>query len=314
MGEEFGRTVPGIFTDEPSIRGFQEQLNEPELPWITWSDLLPQTFSDRNGYEIWDTLPYFFFLGPFSSKIRHDYWKTVTEMFCDAYTKQIGNWCAINGLSFAWHFCDEGDIVGAVRHCGAVMPHYRYMDVPGIDTLCEQTDESLTIKQVSSVANQYGKKKVITETYGVKETVLPEAALTAPDRAGIAESVPIDFSLRNVTDIASEKVTFHYNTQLFDFVSVNSAQAGITVTNTVYDQANGAVSVNVSNTGFGSGTISGSQKMLRLMLRAKSASGIGSVEVTSAQMTDSTGMVTDINGLPGKTISVHTVTRQLMQP
>ncbi|UKS29463.1 hypothetical protein LOZ80_11225 [Paenibacillus sp. HWE-109] len=167
VGEEFGRTVPGIFTDEPSIRGFQEQLNEPELTWISWSDLLPQAFSDRNGYEIWDTLPYFFFLGPFSSKIRHDYWKIVTEMFCDAYTKQIGNWCGVNGISFAGHFCEEGDIVGAVRHCGAVMPHYRYMDIPGIDTLCEQTDESLTIKQVSSVANQYGKKKVITETYGV---------------------------------------------------------------------------------------------------------------------------------------------------
>lgn len=126
VGEEFGRTVPGIFTDEPSIRGFQEQLNEPELTWISWSDLLPQTFSDRNGYEIWDTLPYFFFLGPFSSKIRHDYWKTVTEMFCDAYTKQIGNWCGVNGLSFAGHFCDEGDIVGAVRHCGAVMPPFHW--------------------------------------------------------------------------------------------------------------------------------------------------------------------------------------------
>ncbi|GGI44667.1 hypothetical protein GCM10008018_08240 [Paenibacillus marchantiophytorum] len=141
-----------------------------------------------------------------------------------------------------------------------------------------------------------------------KETVLPEAALTAPDRAGIAELVPIDFSLRNVTNIASEKVAFHYNTQLFDFVGVNSTQTGITVTNTVYDQANGTVTVNVSNSGYGSGTISGNQKLLRLMLRAKSATGIGSVEVTSAQITNSTGTVTDINGLPGRTISVHTVT------
>ncbi|WP_239696498.1 glycosyl hydrolase [Paenibacillus oryzisoli] len=39
--------------------------------------------------------------------------------------------------------------------------------MPGIDTLCEQTNESLSIKEVSSVAHQYGKKKVITETYGV---------------------------------------------------------------------------------------------------------------------------------------------------
>lgn len=167
VGEEFGRTVPGIFTDEPGIRGFQERLNAPELTWITWSDALPRTFAERIGYEIWDTLPYFFYIGGHSSKIRHDYWKTITEMFCEAYTKPIGDWCRANGLSFAGHFCGEGDVVEAVRYGGAVMPHYRYLDIPGIDTLCEQTEESLTIKQVSSVANQYGKPKVITETYGV---------------------------------------------------------------------------------------------------------------------------------------------------
>lgn len=167
VGEEFGQTVPGIFTDEPSISGFRERLDEPEMTWIAWSDLLPQTFMDKNGYELWDTLPYFFYRGAASSKIRHDYWKTVTEMFCEAYSKQIGDWCRANGIAFAGHFCDEGDLIGAVRNGGAVMPHYRYLDIPGIDTLSEQTDESLTIKQVSSVANQYGKRRVITETYGV---------------------------------------------------------------------------------------------------------------------------------------------------
>lgn len=167
VGEEFGRTVPGIFTDEPSILGFRERLDAPEMTWIAWSDLLPQAFADKNRYAIWDSLPYFFYRGSASSKIRHDYWRTVTDMFCDAYSKQIGDWCRANGIAFAGHFCDEGDLVGAVRHGGAVMPHYRYLDIPGIDTLCEQTNESLTIKQVSSVANQYGKNRVISETYGV---------------------------------------------------------------------------------------------------------------------------------------------------
>ncbi|MFC5467321.1 glycosyl hydrolase [Cohnella suwonensis] len=166
VGEEFGRTIPGIFTDEPSILGFKEGLDQPEMTWIPWSDTLPKTFADKCGYEIWDRLPYFFYHGRPSSKIRFDFWKTVTEQFCESYSKQIGDWCRENGLAFTGHFC-EVDVVGATRHCGAVMPNYRYLDIPGIDTLCEQTDESLTVKQVSSVANQYGKKRVITETYGV---------------------------------------------------------------------------------------------------------------------------------------------------
>lgn len=166
VGEEFGKTVPGIFTDEPSILGFKEELNQPELTWIPWSDVLPGVFADKCGYEIWDRLPYFFYRGEPSPKFRFDFWKTVTEQFCESYSKQIGDWCRENGLAFTGHHC-EVDVVGATRHCGAVMPNYRYMDIPGIDILCEQTDESLTVKQVSSVANQYGKKRVITETYGV---------------------------------------------------------------------------------------------------------------------------------------------------
>ncbi|MDI4644754.1 glycosyl hydrolase [Cohnella hashimotonis] len=167
VGEAFGRTIPAIFTDEPSIRGFHEGLNRPDMTWIAWSDVLPEAFLVRNGYEVWELLPYFFFCGPHAARIRHDYWATVTERFVDAYTRQLADWCRTNGIALAGHYCEEGSLIGAALHCGAVMPHYRYLDVPGIDTLCEQTDESLTVKQASSVANQYGRKKVITETYGV---------------------------------------------------------------------------------------------------------------------------------------------------
>ncbi|WP_271752736.1 glycosyl hydrolase [Cohnella sp. JJ-181] len=167
VGEAFGRTIPAIFTDEPSIRGFNEGLSRPDLTWIAWSDLLPEAFAARHGYDIWDRLPYFFFRGTHAAALRHDYWATVTEQFTDAYTRQIADWCAANGIALAGHYCEEGSLIGQTLHCGAVMPHYRYLDVPGIDTLCEQTDESLTVKQISSVANQYGRKKVITETYGV---------------------------------------------------------------------------------------------------------------------------------------------------
>lgn len=167
VGDEFGRTVPAIFTDEPSIRGFNEGLNRPDLTWIAWSDVLPGAFAARYGYEIWERLPYFFFLGHHAARIRHDYWATVTAQFSDAYTRQLGDWCRASGIALAGHYCEEGSLIGQALHCGAVMPHYRHLDVPGIDTLCEQTDESLTVKQVSSVANQYGRKKVISETYGV---------------------------------------------------------------------------------------------------------------------------------------------------
>ncbi|MGO4541992.1 glycosyl hydrolase [Paenibacillus sp. 2TAB19] len=167
VGEEFGKTVPGIFTDEPTVKGFSERLDEPELTWIAWSEVLASEFERRRGYSIWELLPFFFFGGEASAQIRHDYWLTVAETFSESYTKQIGDWCREQGIQLTGHFHSEGSLVGQVQHSGSLMLHYRYMDIPGIDTLCEQTAEHLTIKQVSSIANQLGKKRVITETYGV---------------------------------------------------------------------------------------------------------------------------------------------------
>ncbi|WP_339318898.1 glycosyl hydrolase [Paenibacillus sp. FSL R10-2734] len=166
IGEEFGKTVPGIFTDEPTFGGYGEN-SASTLVWLSWSDVFPVYFQKKNGYSIWEALPLLMYTGEGMYKARFDYWLTVTELFCESYTQQISNWCRENGLQFTGHFHSEASLTGATKTTGAVMPHYRYLDVPGIDTLGEQTDENLTIKQVSSVARQFGRKRVITETYGV---------------------------------------------------------------------------------------------------------------------------------------------------
>ena len=44
-------------------------------------------------------LPYLFIEGKESSRIRHDYWRTVTELFSESYMKQLYQWCDENSLS-----------------------------------------------------------------------------------------------------------------------------------------------------------------------------------------------------------------------
>ena len=52
------------------------------------------------------------------------------------------------------------------------MPNYEFMQVPGIDMLFNTKEERdqfgnvLIVKEVSSVANQLGKERVMSETYG----------------------------------------------------------------------------------------------------------------------------------------------------
>ncbi|NLX44106.1 MAG: hypothetical protein GXY79_11585, partial [Chloroflexi bacterium] len=79
---------------------------------------------------------------------------------------QLFEWCDAHGLAFTGHYLNENDLGTATIRGGAIMPHYRFQHVPGIDMLTEQNHEVLTIKQCSSVASQLGHKRVLSELYG----------------------------------------------------------------------------------------------------------------------------------------------------
>jgi hypothetical protein len=168
VGEEFGKAVPGIFTDEPNIMSHHAPNARRSLPW---TDGLLEFFRARRGWDLRTALPLLFFeeASPKSTaaaRARHDFWWTISERFTSAYSKQLGEWCSQHGLAFTGHFLYEQEMGYAIRTGGAVMPHYRWQHVPGIDMLTEQNREFLTIKQCSSVANQFGRKRVLSEMYG----------------------------------------------------------------------------------------------------------------------------------------------------
>lgn len=165
VGEQFGRAIGGMFTDEPSVHDRHCRFT-PGRGWLPWGEGFADFFRERRGYDPFDRILYVFYDGDEDEAIRHDYWRTVAERFCEAYTRQIGQWCESHGLAFTGHYLWENALGVATRTGGAIMPHYRYQHVPGIDMLCEQTDEYMTVKQCTSVANQFGRPFVLSETYG----------------------------------------------------------------------------------------------------------------------------------------------------
>ncbi|GAP05235.1 hypothetical protein ATHL_00065 [Anaerolinea thermolimosa] len=163
VGEEFGRAVPGIFTDEPNIFSHHSPAGRRALPW---TDGLVEMFRERRGWDLLDGLPWLFYDGEPAARVRHDFWYTISQRFTEAYSRQLGEWCEANGLAFTGHYLNEAEMGHGILRGGAIMPHYRYQQVPGIDMLTEQNHEFITIKQCSSVANQFGRRRVLSETYG----------------------------------------------------------------------------------------------------------------------------------------------------
>lgn len=162
VGDEFGKTVPAIFTDEPC---FHMNGDFPKIS-VPWTDALPDYFSGRYGYDVRDFLPELFFANQRSKKTRLDFWTAATEMFRDSFGKRLYEWCDRNGVEFTGHYMAEDTLHYQIEWIGAAMPQYEYMHIPGMDHLGRNIDNPLTAKQVSSAAHQFGRPLALTETYG----------------------------------------------------------------------------------------------------------------------------------------------------
>ena len=158
---EFGRTIPGIFTDEPNYGENQKDIR-------SWTDDLPAVFRRRYGYDLLDHLPELFFDvdGRTISKVRLNFFDCITHLFVESFSKQIGQWCGRYGLLYTGHMLCEDDLRDQTRVVGACMRHYEHMQAAGMDLLTEHWRIYTTAKQVSSAARQFGWKWRLTEIYG----------------------------------------------------------------------------------------------------------------------------------------------------
>ena len=160
----FGNTIPAMFTDEPNLTRNHESL----LPWTKGFD---KAFVTKYGYEIKDFFADLQEDTPTASRTRFHYWSLISEMFVTAFSKTCYDWCEEKGIAYTGHFWEHEFPDPALQ--GSVMPHYKYMQYPGIDMLFvsdpthpEQYSNDLIVKEACSVANQFGRKRVLSETMG----------------------------------------------------------------------------------------------------------------------------------------------------
>lgn len=155
--EEFGKGMPGFFTDEPQFA----------REYIPWSNILMEVFDDRYGYNVLDWLPALFIECEGYEKFRYDYWNLINELYVKSFGEQIYNWCEEHNCKLTGHSIQEDSFLWQMYCSAGVMPFYEYMHIPGIDWLTRRIDSPIIPKQVSSVANQLGKKFVLSETFAL---------------------------------------------------------------------------------------------------------------------------------------------------
>lgn len=148
-------SLKGFFTDEPQY----QRWGSP------YTKMLPKYFQEVYNEDILDKLGLLFIEKRGYREFRYKFWKAMQELMLENFGKKIYDWCDERGYKLTGHYIEEGCLCGQMECCGGIMPFYEYEHIPGIDYLGAWLGNELSGKQASSVAQQLGKRQVLTETF-----------------------------------------------------------------------------------------------------------------------------------------------------
>jgi hypothetical protein len=165
---DFGKTLPGIFTDEPNL---EAAMSKGSL--LRWTPDLWEAFQIRWGYDLKVNLPSLVEETGKWKKVRHDYYELILELFVDRWAKPWSKYCNEKGLKWTGHYWEHG---WPVPTDGSDEPaFYIWHQQPGIDMLGNRLDTAglggqfgndRAVRELRSAANQAGRTRTLSETYG----------------------------------------------------------------------------------------------------------------------------------------------------
>ncbi|MDR0698907.1 MAG: hypothetical protein LBG28_06790 [Tannerella sp.] len=164
IGNEFGKTVPGVFTDEPNI---------VTSGGLRWTPDLFDVFRQQWGYDLKPLLPLLSEETGEWKQVRHNYMETLLQMFVDRWSKPWHTYTEAHHLKWTGHYWEHG--WPQMNDGPDNMAMYAWHQVPAIDMLFNRFDEESpqaqfgnirSVKELRSAANQMGYRRTLSETYG----------------------------------------------------------------------------------------------------------------------------------------------------
>ncbi|MDH7602297.1 MAG: glycosyl hydrolase [Armatimonadota bacterium] len=185
LGKHFGKTLKGIFTDEPTLLPWHHDIN-----WygqlrhtrvVVWNERIEKRLREFLGMSPEEVLVHLFRdVDELSGEVRRVFWEVVAELYVDTFFKPYAEWCEKRGLKLTGHVLfEEGLYLNTLFQADFPQVVSR-LHIPGTDHLgdvletpyggFENTPRHLTNVQgqklVSSVAHLMGREAVLSETYG----------------------------------------------------------------------------------------------------------------------------------------------------
>ena len=163
-----GAYLPGIVTDGANVnRTINRYPDDGHLPVsFPWSDSLPAHFERLHGYSLFEHLHHLVSSSPDGFQFRHDFWRAVSDLFIETYTFGISSWCTQNNMAFAGTIGAPSDFRSMILNGGPIMPHYEHLGVPMVESPGRGLRDAAAVKELVSIANQFGKKRMAAKVFG----------------------------------------------------------------------------------------------------------------------------------------------------
>jgi hypothetical protein len=164
FGKHFGRTVPGIFCDEPKFRN--------PLPWGWGVAKAVGKISPALAFALAGET------GEAANAERRKYRRTTAQAFLEHWTAPISRWCGRHKVSLTGHISPEEEWWYESRHVGSILANLRKFHLPGCDVIIPAAGDwknailNLTAGLAVSAAAQAGRPQALCEVFGACDFTL----------------------------------------------------------------------------------------------------------------------------------------------
>ena len=163
FGDEFGKLIPGAFTDEPQVA---------PAGMFSWAPDFAEEFQKRCGYDLVPNLGSL--VAPIGDwkRVRYDYYDVVMQLFAERWHRPLAEYCETVGLQYTGH--DWEHEWPNAHNVPDSMATAFWRQRPAIDLLMNnfskthhsQFGNARSVRELVSVAHQSGRARTLSENYG----------------------------------------------------------------------------------------------------------------------------------------------------
>lgn len=170
LSHAYGNRIPAVFSDETRVRP-----TEPNS--VRWTPGFFELFEKKWGYDLKNHLPSLLMeIGPDWEKVRHNYYTLIGDLLIERWAKPYYYYAENIGLDWTGHYYEHdwpspkngGDwaALAAWQHIPGIDLLFNYYAEDEISGWLSQFGSHRAVRELSSVVNQMGRKRAISETYG----------------------------------------------------------------------------------------------------------------------------------------------------